>query len=347
LLQGLARSEAESFVAVRPGSAAAERLRGVAPLFEIPMRGGFDPRAALALAKTCEAHAINLIDAHTSNGHALALLATVLRPGVALVVHRRVDYPPQAGVVNRWKYGTRRVDRYVAISAAIRRILLEYGLPSPRVAVVKSAVDGAIYAQFNRAAERAALARAYGVDPRLTLIGNASALTRQKDFPTLLAAAGRLKAAGAPFHIFVAGDGAERDALERQRQDAGLEHDVTFLGFIEDVPRFLSGLDVFALSSEFEGLGTVVLEAAHAGLCVVCTDVGGLPEIVTDGETGLLVPAHAPEALAAALQRVIADTSLRARLADGIGAHVRAEFSLPAMVSGNLDVYRQVLAERS
>ncbi len=347
LLQGLARSDAESFVAVRPDSAAAARLKGVAPLLALPMRGGFDLGAARALARACDTHAIDLIDAHTSNAHLLALLTKILRPKVRLVVHRRVDYPPAGGPLNGWKYRTLKVDRYVAISAAIKRILVAYGLPGPRIAVVPSAVDGAAYAAFDRAAEKAALATAYGIDPRLPFVGNASALSPQKDYPTLLEAARLLKAQRVPFHLFIAGDGGERDALERQRIAAGLEHDVTFLGFIEEVPRFLSALDVFALTSAFEGLGTIVLEAAHAGLCVVATAVGGVPEVVRDGETGLLAPAGAPAAVAARLERVLADADLRGRLGEALKAHVRTEFSLAAMVGGNLDVYRDVLGVSS
>jgi glycosyltransferase involved in cell wall biosynthesis len=343
LLAGLARSDAESFVAVRPGSAAAGRLKGVAPLWEVPMRGGFDPGAARALAKACREHRIDLIDAHTSNAHTLALLTRLMNRKVRLVVHRRVDYVPKSGAVNRWKYMTPQVDRFVAISSAIKGVLTGYGVPATRVNVVKSAVDPAPYARLDRAAEKAALAKAYGIDPQLPFLGNASALSAQKDYPTLIEAARLLKAQGARFHLFIAGDGDERDALERQRIAAGLEHDVTFLGFIEDVPRFLAGLDIFALSSDYEGLGTILLEAAHAGLCLVATAVGGVPEIVRDGATGLLAPAHSPLALAKQLARVIGDADARNSLAEAARAHVRAEFSLPAMVGGNLEVYRDVL----
>lgn len=345
LLEGLRPTDADSFVAVRPGSAAAKRLAGIAPLIEIPMRGGFDPGAARALAKACDTHAIDLIDAHTSNAHSLALLTRFLRPSVRIVVHRRVDYPPKSGIVNRWKYHSGKVDRYIAISEAIKGVLVAYGLPASRVSVVRSAVDGTAYASFDRTVEKAALVHAYGIDPQVPLIGNASALSKQKDYPTLLAAAGILKQRGVPFHMFIAGDGPERDALERQRLTAGLEYDVTFLGFIEQVPRFLSALDVFAISSEYEGLGTIALEAAHAGLCLVSTNVGGLPEIVRDGVTGLLAPAHDPVSFAAQLERVLRDETLRKKLAAAATAHVCSEFSLGSMVGGNLEVYKAILAK--
>lgn len=341
LVEGLARTEAESFVAVRPESAAAARLKGLAPILEIPMRGGFDPRAAFALAAACDRHAIQVIDAHTSNAHALGLLTKVLRPKVKLVVHRRVDYPPKQGFIHRWKYQTPKVDQFVAISAAIRSVLLASGIAPERVTVVRSAVDGAPYTKIDKLAAKAELARAYGIDPQLLFLGNASALSQQKDYPTLLEAARLLKAQGHYFHLFIAGDGSERDGLEKQRIAAGLEHDVTFLGFIDDVPRFLSALDIFTLTSEYEGLGTILLEAAHAQLCVVATAAGGIPEIVRDGVTGLLAPTHDAQAFAMQVATVLSAADQRLKLAAALRQHARQDFSLKNMVEGNLEVYRR------
>lgn len=342
LLEGLRSTDVESFVALRPEAMAKARLANLAPLIELPMRGGFAPAAARELAKRCDAHGIDLIDAHTANAHTIALMVKMLRPKLGLVVHRRVDFVPRGDPLNRWKYRTQKVDRYVAISSAIKDVLLGFGVAGSRITVVHSAVDGSPYDAFDRATERRELATAFGVKEGLVFLGNASALTAQKDYPTLLTAAKLLKDRKLPFHLFVAGDGALRFALERQRIELGLEHDVTFLGFVAEVPRFLAGLDAFVLSSAFEGLGTILLEAAHAGLCRVATRVGGVPEAVVDGETGLLVPPGDPEALASRLERVIREPELRAALGAAGQAAVRRDFSLGGMVGGNLEIYRQL-----
>jgi glycosyltransferase involved in cell wall biosynthesis len=341
LLEGLAREPGvECHVAVRPGSAAAARLAPLARVVEIPMRGGFSPRAALRLAAYCREHAIDVIDAHTSNGHGLALLAKLVAPAPRLVVHRRVDYAPGRSVANRLKYLTPKVDRFVAISDAIRRVLLDYGVPDARISVARSAVPPGPHAAFDRAGEKADLARAFSLDPSLPFFGNASALTEQKGHDVLLRAARRLKDRGVRFHGFIAGDGHLRDALERQRMDLGLEHDVTLLGFIEEVPRLLSAIDVLCVPSNFEGLGTILLDGAHAGACIVATAVGGIPEIVRHDATGLLSLVGDDAALAANLERALGDPALRARLAAAARAHVEAAFSVDAMVAGNLSVYR-------
>ncbi len=343
LLEGLGATDVESFVALRPEAMAKERLAKLAPLIELSMRGGFAPAAARELAKRCDAHGIQLIDAHTANAHSIALMVKMLRPKLRLVVHRRVDFVPRADPLNRWKYRTQKVDRYVAISSAIRDVLIGFGVTGSRISVVRSAVDGNPYENLERAAERRALASAFGVKEDLVFLGNASALTAQKDYPTLLTAAKILKDRKLSFHLFIAGDGALRFPLERQRIELGLEHEVTFLGFVAEVPRFLAGLDAFVLSSAFEGLGTILLEAAHAGICRVATRVGGVPEAVVDGDTGLLVAPGDPAALASQLERVIKDAELRAALGAAGRTAVRRDFSLGGMVGGNLEIYRELL----
>jgi glycosyltransferase involved in cell wall biosynthesis len=344
LVEGLARRGGfETHLALRPGSAALQRLGGHAPTLALPMRGGFDPAAALKLRAYCRRHAIDVIDAHTANAHALSLLAKSVGKGPRLVVHRRVDNVPRASLVNRRKYLSPSVDRYVAISGAIRDVLVRYGVPTARVEVVRSAIDGSAYATLDRAAERAALARAFGVDPALPLLGNASALSPQKGYETLLGALARLKERGVAYHAFVAGDGELRDELERRRIRLGLEHHVTFLGFVADVPRLLSALDVLAMPSNWEGLGTLLLEATSAGLAIAATRVGGIPEVVAHEETGLLSAAGDVEAHAENLARLCADAALRARLNAAARERVTREFSVASMVSGNAAVYRAVV----
>ncbi len=345
LLEGLASTDIESHVALRPGSAAAARLKPQARVFECPMRGGMDPGAGWRLARYCKQHAIDLIDAHTSNAHSLALLASLFHPVLKIVVHRRVDYEPKRDLVNRLKYESARVDRYVAISEAIKRVLVGWGLPASRISVVKSAVEHGKLRSLDRERCRAQLATTYGIEPGKTFIGNASALTAQKGHDVLLHAAAELKRRGVPFHVFVAGDGELTNPLEKLRTHLGLEHDVTFMGFITDVASFLGGLDVMAVPSNFEGLGTVILDAIGAGLPVVATRVGGIPEIVIHGDTGMLSEKGDAKGLADNLEALVKDPALRGKLNSQARAWIDREFSVKAMVGGNLDVYRELLGK--
>jgi glycosyltransferase involved in cell wall biosynthesis len=348
LVIGLAARGVESHVAARPGSAAAIRLAEAgARVVETSARGGFSPRAAWHLARYCDAHEIAIVHAHTANAHSLGLLVKRLRPELKLVVHRRVDYAPGGGLLSRHKYLTTAVDRYVAISEAVASILVDYGVARERIALARSAVPLGRHDAIDHAEARRALAQAYGVSPTLTFIGNASALTHQKGYEPLLDAFAVLKKRGVPFHGFIAGDGDRRDPLEKRRIELGLEHDVTFLGFIEQVPPFLAALDVLAVPSRFEGLGTIILDGIDAGLCVVASRVGGIPEVIEDGETGLLAPVEDVATLAAQLEKAARDPALRRRLNAAAKEHVARSFSVDAMVEGNLAVYRQLEPSRN
>ena len=342
LLEGLATSDIENYVALRPGSLAADRLKGLAQQVLVPMRGGFDPIAAWRLADYCRSHKIDIIDAHTANAHMLGLLIRRFYARPRLIVHRRVDYAPHGGWLNQRKYLSPKVDRYVAISHAIAGVLTTYGVPSARISVVRSAIKTGGYDDSRRADARAELARNFGIDPTAALIGNASALTHQKGYEVLINAAAILKRQGENFHIFIAGDGPLQLSLEQQRQALGLEHHVTFLGFIKEVPTFLSALDILAVSSHFEGLGTILLDGLAAGLAVAATAVGGIPEVIQADRTGLLSADGDADGLALNLIRLIRDPALRQQLNAAGRTHIAEEFSIGSMVGGNLEIYQEI-----
>lgn len=126
----------------------------------------------------------------------------------------------------------------------------------------------------------------------------------------------------------------------------GLTASVRLVGERDDVPELLSSSSVFVLSSSSEALPVSVLEAMAAGLPVVATRVGGVPELVVDGETGFLVPPSDAAALAAALQRLLDDPELRARLGAAGRARAEEHFALDSFVEGHLDLYRRALAAK-
>jgi glycosyltransferase involved in cell wall biosynthesis len=145
--------------------------------------------------------------------------------------------------------------------------------------------------------------------------------------------------------IIVVGKGSLELELDRQARDLKVDDLVFFLGFRDDVPRILASLDVFVLSSHLEGLGSSIMDAMASRLPVVATAVGGIPEIVIDHETGLLVPARDPEALAAAIVRLYHDRPLAARFGRRGYEVVHAKFSAEAMAGKVIAVYERI-AER-
>ena len=194
--------------------------------------------------------------------------------------------------------------------------------------VIPTAVDAAATPQ----------ARHDSALPRMVMVGR---LAAPKDPVTLVRA---LAAVRPPFAATIVGDGPDRGAVEAEVRAAGLEGAVDLAGERHDVPSLLADADVFVLSSRSEGAPLSVLEAMAAGLPVVASAVGGVPEIVADGATGLLVPPGDAAALATALEQVLADSALRRRLGAAGRERVRTRFDLAELRRAHLELYARELA---
>jgi len=143
--------------------------------------------------------------------------------------------------------------------------------------------------------------------------------------------------------VVLAGEGPERARLEQLAEKLGVSARVTFLGFRSDIPQLLACADVVVLPSLAEGLPLAVLEAMSAGTPLVATAIGGTDEAVTDGVTGLLVPPRDGNALAEAVERVLADPEKAQRRADAAAARVATEFGVERMVARVESVYDEQL----
>ncbi len=192
---------------------------------------------------------------------------------------------------------------------------------------------------------REAVRRALSVGPDVFLWLAAGRLQPQKDYPTLLAAFGELS--GLPVKLVIAGEGAERGALEARAQRLGLEKRVTFLGFREDVPDLLKAADALVLSSSWEGLPNVMMEALAAAKPVVATEVGGAAELLGGGRGGFLVPPRNPSALADAVKRLVRlPESARKRMGEAGRAHIEATYALGRVVDLWEELYTELLARK-
>jgi glycosyltransferase involved in cell wall biosynthesis len=174
--------------------------------------------------------------------------------------------------------------------------------------------------------------------PRLIAVGR---LKAPKDFLTLIRALAAL--ADQEYEALIVGDGPDRSEVEAEIQRLGLEDRVQLAGERGDVPELLAASDVFVLSSRSEGLPVSVLEAMAAELPVVASRVGGLAELVVDGETGILVPPGDEAALAQALGRLLADSGLRRRLGAAGRARAESSFDLSAFRRAHLELYDRQL----
>lgn len=345
LVEGLkAKYQAETWIAYPQGSPGLERFAKICPVLPLASSSSGDLRSVMQLAKWIKDNQIHIIDAQSSGAHSLALWVKKFCPAVKVVVHRRVDNVIKDRWSTRRKYLNEGVDHFVAISYCIGQMLLEYGVPQDKVSVVRSAVDPAPYQRLNRGECSSLWRKKLGIDPKLFLFGSASALSDQKAPDVLLNTIALMKKQGPlGFHCIMAGDGDMKEQLLKQQRELGLEKDVTFTGFVENIPELLSALDCLLLPSRNEGLGTLVLEGMLAQTPVIGSSVGGIPEMIHQGETGLLVPKEDPRALAEAMSQMMGDSALRQNCSGAALKLVQTQFSLENMVKGNWEVYNHVL----
>ena len=241
------------------------------------------------------------------------------------------------------------IDRYVAVSADLQSWLTERaGIRHSKVVYIANGID---VEAFNLPRTESAPRQRLGdfAGPGTVLIGNVARLDKVKDQAGLISAFKLLREdAGLPHcRLIIAGEGPQREALERQIVQLGMVETVRLLGNRADVAELLAECDVFVLSSIAEGMPVTLMEAMAAGLPVVATNVGGIAAVVEDGVTGTLVPAGDPHAMAAALSAYVADETLRQRHGDAGRARVAERFSLSAMVAGYVALYDGLLGRRA
>ena len=234
--------------------------------------------------------------------------------------------------------------QYLAtVSASLGKRFCEYNsLPMDKLRVVPYGADLSVVDRVT-SDEVASLRREIGLSPDDVLVGSVGRLVEQKDYPTQLKAFAIAARHVSSLRMVLAGAGPLETDLRQMVKDLGLEDRVRFLGHWTNVPLLLRSLDVFVLASKFEPFGVAILEAKAAGTAIVATRVNEIPEIISDQESGLLVPAEEPEPLARALITLANDAELRARL--GRQARIDAEqrHSLDAAVDAYQQLYMSCL----
>ncbi|HTW32196.1 MAG TPA: glycosyltransferase [Candidatus Sulfotelmatobacter sp.] len=225
-------------------------------------------------------------------------------------------------------------DRVVCNSAAAAATLRDAGLPERKLVIIPNALPEQAFA---------AVAPAFPRKPGIVRLGMIARMNNAvKDHPAFLRAAARLSAQFRDVEFLLAGDGPLRAGLEQMASDLGIKEKVFFAGERADIPAVLASLDVSVLVSSSESLSNVILESMAAGVPVVATAVGGTPELVKDGETGLLVPAGNDQKLVEALAHMVGDAESRARFATRAREFARSQFHVKEVCRRFEDLYLAV-----
>jgi len=337
LVRGLAARGHRNLLACPRGCALAEAAAPFAEIHGLPMHGDADLLMVGRLYRLIRASRPDLVHLHSRIGADVMGGIAARLAGVPVIHTRRVDNPEPRWLV-ALKY--RLHDRVIAISDGIGQVLIAEGLPSAKLRVVRSAVDHERYAA---PADRAAIRARLQVSADAFLIGVIAQLIPRKGHRFLLAALPELVAAHPEIQVQFFGQGPLADELQHRIDAAGLGDHVRLSGFRDDLPEILPALDLVVHPALMEGLGVSLLQAASAGVPIVASRAGGIPEAVREGENGLLVPPGDVAALRAAIGTLLDDPERRRALGAGGRALMAREFSIDAMVEGNLAVYRELL----
>lgn len=238
----------------------------------------------------------------------------------------------------------RLADRVITVSRDQRRLLLRRGVDRRRLVLLPNVIDADAFAAG--AAPRHATRAALGIGPRVPVVTLVGRLSPQKGVDVLVDAAPRLLAAVPDALFLVAGGGIAKEALEARARGAGLDGRFRFLGYRSDVASLLAASDVVAIASRSEGLPLVLLEAMAVGRPVVATAVGGVPDLVRDGEHGWLVDPDRPAALARALETALLDEAAARARGEAASRQVRLMCAPDRAARRLAEEYRAVLAER-
>jgi glycosyltransferase involved in cell wall biosynthesis len=292
----------------------------------------------------------DIVHTHTSKAGVVGRLAARLA-GVPRSVHTFHGHVLEgyfSPAVTRLFLGIERAlaghtDRIVTLSPRLRHALLAMGIGRPeQVEVVPLGLDLDRFVRASRG--QAELRRGLGIPDGAPLLGIVGRLVAIKDHPTLFRAVGLFPDGSRAPHLVVVGDGERREELQQLAHALGLAGRIHFLGWRHDLEAILGDLDVVICSSRNEGTPVSLIEAMAAGVPVVSTDMGGVGDVVSHGETGWLVPAGDPAALAQGIERLLEDPVLRRRLAAAARPVVLERHDVKGLVHRMDSLYVDVLA---
>ncbi len=257
---------------------------------------------------------------------------------------------PQSGIkkmkarfyqfLNDWTV-RKHVDMLIAVSHDIER-QLRHVFPRTAISTIHNGIN---LQRLQSTADPIKSRRALGIPDGHAVIGTVGRLTPVKAYHDLLAAHQHLLTQYPDVTLIIAGDGPELPRLQQLAKDLGIAEKVIFPGFVREVPDLLRLLDIFVLSSLHEGISIALLEACALGVPAVVTNVGGNPEVVHDGENGLLVPARNPVALAEACGNILQDNKLREQMRKNGPTVIARQFSHQAMAQRVQEEYQRLMEQ--
>ncbi len=333
------RGHAQLIVCTEGSELEARASREGFDIFTLPAHDPAHAFGILLLRQRLQTTPFEILHSHDGRAQTLAWLAS---PGMRVrrVASRRVTFLPSDRWSYRWKYG-RTCHAVIAVSEYIRQLVIRSGIPSAKIAVIQDGI--VIPAELPLPQQSGRIRDRWGFSDEEFVVGHLGAFTPEKGQDVLLDAITALQAKLPALRLALAGEGPTQKSPQMRERIEALHGRVHLCGVIEDPGEFFPALDVFVMPSRSEGLGSSALLAMAYGIPVIASRVGGLPEVVTEGETGWLVAPDSPGTLADAILDADAD---RTRLSQfGARARINAErFAADKMVDRTEALYKSLLS---
>ncbi len=330
-----------NLLACPPGSKLIDRLKPLSiDITAISMLQDYDLIAAWKIRAMVQRDRPDVVHTHHAIAHAVTLVALAGMKKPPLVVSRRVSFPPKKNPFSRWKYCSSRINAYTVVSRSVKETLVAGGVHAEKIHVVYSALDPERFSNLPATSETK---KSLGIPENLKVVGKLANYSVWKGHHVYLDAVKICLNKRKDICFLMVGKNTEN--LVQEVQKLGLSESVKILGFRRDVPQILSALDVSVNAAiEGEGLSGAMRESLMLGIPVVASDVSGNREIVQNGETGILVPAKDPQALADGILKALEDPEKARTMAVKGRQWVLDHATVEKMVEDSLKLYETLCA---
>jgi glycosyltransferase involved in cell wall biosynthesis len=318
------------------------RIRGIS-IHPIAEKNQYDPSAVRSLAELVSRLAPDVLQTHAVKSHFLVRRAHLPGRVPWVAFHHGYTWTSRRtrlyNLLDRWSL--HRAAKVLTVSQPFKTELQEKGVAGDRIEIIHNAIRADWAAVARQPENSAALRAGLKIAPDRKVILIVGRLSREKDHLTLLEAVHRLPGSVSP-HLVIVGDGPERQSVEERIQKLGLSDSVTLTGQQNSAEPYYGIANLAVLSSWTEGSPNALLEAMAAGVPIVATNVGGIPEIVTSGESALLIDPGQPGPLAESIERLLKDRELASRLASRGEELIRERHTPEQRTRRLVEIYRRI-----
>ena len=334
-----------SVLVITDGGPLVERIRSYGvPVYLLQKKARLQSKTFLEVYRAIRRESVDIVHAHNPAGNNWGLIPAKLAQVKAFIrtehnvyYYGRVTkfYPIINYILSLFN------DRIIACSDFVRQShIRKYHLPKRKLFTIK---NGIVSERFQNNKKSGYLQQTFGIPQDKLVVGTVGALIEQKGHEYLLDAAQRILLKQPDTYFLIVGDGKRRAELEALSHKNQLKNRVIFTGLRQDIPEILNAIDVFVLSSLWEGLPIVILEAMSSKTCVIATDVGGNSEAIIDGQTGFLVPPRDSVSLAEKTLLVLQNVALRTELANRAYKFFQRNFTAQQMVQATEALYQECI----